>query len=387
MEIFDIIKKLDRKNTDNTDNRDNFFPLEVYCEKCKKDFTVTLCYSQETGEITYNCKKCNTTGMYNINKYFYGKLIWKVNWAMRWAFDSVDFEACGENHLTQTGSYSVASKIVKPIFNGRKPYIQEYRFLGAPGIAKISRAQGEKSLATRYVDLIEPVILRWLFLKNRPEKPFIIDIINGLNKIYSEWDSFLEKIKRGEADETDNYIFKMCTDENLDYCEIPIAFRTLSTSISIAGGDTNTALKIILKYLNSDIHPGRFREMLEPRFTCALKWVTKYGNEEEIMFIQKDFNKEIYDSLSEITKKAISYIEQNLEKGWNEEKLMTIFYAAPRYSRNVPLDSPPDDELKKAQQELFTSLYLLLTGKNKGPRLITLFSMLSREHIKRLLSP
>ncbi len=386
-EIFDILHLQHKPYSVDMENRKKaFYPVQIYCSKCCKDSTRTESYSSESAVLRYICDKCGHNGSYNLNKYFFGKLIWKVNWAMRWFHDSVDFEASGENHLTKLGSYSASSKMVSSVFGGTPPYSQLYRFVGASGIAKLSRTQGEKSLARRYTDLIEPVVLRWLFIKKRPEKPFLIDIDNGLNKIYHEWDVFLEKVQSGDVDEVEKNIFEYST-ADMDYCSIPVAFRTLTTAISVAGGDTNISLKIISKYIDTNENPGELKEKLEPRFSCALKWNMKYRHSEEALTIRGNFNSEYYETLNKHDRKAIAYIVENLEHGWTEERLMNIFYEAPLLARNLNHGFVSKEEIKLMQKGLFEVLYSLITDRKRGPKLSTIFMMISREHILSLLQP
>ncbi|MBP5753060.1 MAG: hypothetical protein J6W60_09420, partial [Treponema sp.] len=102
--------------------REAYYPLEVYCEKCGRDSAKTKSYDKEKTTITYVCQKCGHEGSYNIMPGFKGKLIWKANWALRWSDDSVNFESSGENQLTDTGSYSVATRIAAEIFGGKTPF-------------------------------------------------------------------------------------------------------------------------------------------------------------------------------------------------------------------------------------------------------------------------
>lgn len=160
--------------------RDAYFPLEIYCELCGKDNTAATDWNETEDRIFYTCKNCNHNGNYVIGENYRGKLAWKVNWAMRWADDHVYFESSGENQLTDTGSYSVSSIIALKIFNEEVPFSLQYNFIGIPSIAKVSRHQGERVLAEKITRVLEPPIIRWLLIKNPPNKPFSIDIDKGI---------------------------------------------------------------------------------------------------------------------------------------------------------------------------------------------------------------
>ncbi len=44
---------------------------------------------------------------------FEGKLVWKVDWPMRWAFEHVDFEPAGMDHATPGSSFTVGHSLVE----------------------------------------------------------------------------------------------------------------------------------------------------------------------------------------------------------------------------------------------------------------------------------
>jgi lysyl-tRNA synthetase class 1 len=71
---------------------------------------------------------------------------------------------------------------------------------------------------------------------------------------------------------------------------------------------------------------------------------------------------------------------------WSLPGLTKLVYGIPKLQRGLPLDAPPDDEIKAAQKTLFALLYQLLVGKDKGPRLPTLLLALGEERIRYLLA-
>jgi lysyl-tRNA synthetase class 1 len=71
---------------------------------------------------------------------------------------------------------------------------------------------------------------------------------------------------------------------------------------------------------------------------------------------------------------------------WSLPGLTTLVYGIPKLQRGLPLDAPPDAELKVSQRTLFALLYQLLVGKDTGPRLPTLLLALGQERIRYLLA-
>ena len=72
-------------------------------------------YDDESTDLAYTCDygHAHTT---NLATQAEGKLVWKVDWPMRWAFEHVDFEPAGMDHATPGSSFTVGHELVEKIF-------------------------------------------------------------------------------------------------------------------------------------------------------------------------------------------------------------------------------------------------------------------------------
>lgn len=369
-EIFDIVSVSAGMGREEAEKRrDGYYPLEIYCEKCGKDSTETTDWNASEDRVSYRCR-CGFEGKYTVGADFRGKLAWKVNWALRWTDDGVCYESSGENQLTDTGSYSVSSRVATEIFGGGVPFSNLYRFVGIPGISKVSRAQGEKTLATRFTGVLEPAIVRWLFLKNPPSKAFSVDIEGGIFRIYHEWDQFCEKVARGEASEAERRIFKMATD-GVRSSRIRIPFRTVTTALGISGGHRRKAAEQMLRVVNFAGSAEELFNAAEPRIDAAAYWLYRCGHEEDEPSLRTEFNIAAWNSLSTETKRMVGELRSHLGEFTGEERAREILYTIAK-----------DDAARK---EFFRTLYLLCLGKERGPKLATLLCLTEREKLTTLL--
>ncbi len=71
----------------------------------------------------------------------------------------------------------------------------------------------------------------------------------------------------------------------------------------------------------------------------------------------------------------------------NSRRLTELMYSVPKIVRNLPVDTPPNDELKQAQRSFFIALYTLICGSDTGPRIPTLLLSIGKERAKQLLTP
>ena len=386
-EIFDIINAAKKPYSKEVlEQREDFYPLEVYCAECGRDSAKTVSFDKETTTIKYVCQKCGHEGSYNIFSGFKGKLIWKANWALRWSDDCVNFESSGENQLTDTGSYSVATKIASEIFGGKTPFSLLYRFIGIPGVSKVSRALGKSALASRFCDVLEPPVIRWLLVKTPPNKPITIDIEAGIFRIYHEWDMFCNKIHSGEASDTEMRIWKIAAN-SVAISQTVIPFKIITTALTIANGDKKLASQLLYKITDFDGSVEDLKHRIAPRLEAAHNWLYKYNNVKNEAQLLTEFNQIAWDSLSENCRKTICIITRDIFNLKKESEINELLHNAPKQvlAENCDDSLPDEQALSALQKEVFVGIYRLLLGSDRGPKLATLLALLDKSIFRTLL--
>lgn len=377
-EIFDIFNEHKLPYTQELEQkREVYFPVEVYCHNCRRDHTTVTAFNEKEKSINYVCADCGNKGLYTIGKNFCGKLMWKVNWSARWHDSNVAFESSGENQLTETGSYAVSSRIVKEIFGGSVPFSLLYRFIGVPGAAKLSRALKERALATRFTDVLEPALIRWLLLKNAPNKPFSVDIEENIARLYHEWDVFCQKATGTDATQTERRIYEIAV-KGVKQDSLKIPFGKLVMALTYSK-DVNGALALLQKAGAVKTHntAEELGECIKIRLECARCWLFKYGHNMQSLNLQ--FNGAFYNSLNMQNRQLIDSFAEKIENLGKEEEISALLYDLPKTFAGTTA------EIQKLTEEFFCNLYMLLFGTTKGPKLATLFSLLPPETVKTLL--
>ncbi|MEV5924744.1 lysine--tRNA ligase, partial [Micrococcus luteus] len=115
-----------------------YFPYKPYCGNCEKDLTVVTSYDDDSTELNYTCSACGFAETVRLNEFNRGKLVWKVDWPMRWAYEGVIFEPSGVDHSSPGSSFVVGGQIVREVFDGVQPIGPMYAFVGISGMAKMS---------------------------------------------------------------------------------------------------------------------------------------------------------------------------------------------------------------------------------------------------------
>ncbi|MFB7900623.1 lysine--tRNA ligase, partial [Streptomyces xiamenensis] len=173
-----------------------YFPYKPYCGQCGKDFTKVTSYDDETTEMTYVCTEDEFTETVKLSEFNRGKLVWKVDWPMRWAYEGVIFEPSGVDHSSPGSSFQVGGQIVG-IFDGVQPIGPMYAFVGISGMAKMSSSKGGVFTPGDALKIMEPQLLRWLYARRRPNQSFKIAFDQEIQRLYDEWDKLEAKVADG----------------------------------------------------------------------------------------------------------------------------------------------------------------------------------------------
>ncbi|GCE05867.1 lysine--tRNA ligase [Dictyobacter aurantiacus] len=392
-EIFDILaeyQNLEGQKETVDERRAAYYPFKPYCDNCHKDMTHLTSYRDEDAFLTYVCDNCGHEGSYSLNERIDGKLVWKVDWPMRWSYEQVDFEPGGEDHSSPGSSYTVGQRIVQKVYGAVAPQFIGYAFVGMGGRSKISSSVGTTATVSSALEIIEPAILRWLYARRANNQAFDIDYGQGLLRLYEEWDALVRQINKGTANEVNQRLFERATRTSTDeivYTHKAVPFPLLTSVIDVTQANEEQVLRIISQTLPELQDLGTLRAELEPRFTCALNWVNNYLPDDERTQIRTSFDSEAFASFSEMDQASIRMLAERLDDSWNLASLTELMYSIPKVVRGLAVDTPPNDELKQAQRSFFIALYNLICGRDTGPRIPTLLLSIGLERAKQLLTP
>ena len=127
--------------------------------------TIITAYDDDTTDLSYTCTVCAYDGVTNLATDNEGKLVWKVDWPMRWAFEGVDFEPGGVDHASPGLVVHRRQGAGEAIYDGRAPSFVGYSFVGAGGQVKMSSSRGGVPTAADALKILEAPILRWLYVR------------------------------------------------------------------------------------------------------------------------------------------------------------------------------------------------------------------------------
>ncbi|MFZ4154363.1 lysine--tRNA ligase [Streptomyces pseudogriseolus] len=365
-----------------------YFPYKPYCGNCEKDLTTVTSYDDDSTELTYSCTSCGFSETVRLNEFNRGKLVWKVDWPMRWAYEGVIFEPSGVDHSSPGSSFQVGGQIVG-IFGGKQPIGPMYAFVGISGMAKMSSSKGGVPTPADALKIMEPQLLRWLYARRRPNQSFKVAFDQEIQRLYDEWDRLEAKVADGSvlpADAAAHSRAVRTASGELPRTPRPLPYRTLASVADITAGHEDQALRIL-----SDLDPANPLTSLDearPRYDKAEAWINTHVPADQRTIVRDEPDTELLKSLDEQARESLRLLLDGLADNWSLDGLTHLVYGVPKVQAGFSPDATPKElpaEIKTAQRTFFALLYQLLVGRDTGPRLPTLLLAVGQERVRTLL--
>lgn len=362
-----------------------YFPYKPYCGQCEKDLTTVTSYDDETTELSYTCSACGFAETVKLSEFNRGKLVWKVDWPMRWAYEGVIFEPSGVDHSSPGSSFQVGGQIVT-LFDGVQPIGPMYAFVGISGMAKMSSSKGGVPTAADALEIMEPQLLRWLYARRKPNQSFKIAFDQEIQRLYDEWDKLEAKVADGTvlpADAAAHARAARTAAGELPRTPRPLPYRTLASVADITAGHDEQTLRIL-----TDLDPESPVTSLDevrPRLDRAENWITTQVPADQRTIVREEPDTELLGTLDDEGRESLRLLLEGLDSHWSLDGLTTLVYGVPKVMAGLTPEAKPTPELKVAQRSFFALLYKLLVSRETGPRLPTLLLAVGADRVRKLL--
>ncbi|AJC57519.1 lysyl-tRNA synthetase [Streptomyces sp. 769] len=364
-----------------------YFPYKPYCTVCNKDFTKVIGYDDETTEMSYECVACGHSETVALREFDHGKLVWKVDWPMRWAYEGVIFEPSGVDHSSPGSSFVVGGQIVREVFGADQPIGPMYAFVGISGMAKMSSSKGGVPTPGDALKIMEAPLLRWLYARRKPNQSFKIAFDQEIQRLYDEWDKLAAKVADGTAQPADAAAYTRAIGTaagELPRTPRPLPYRTLASVMDITAGHDEQTLRILTDL--DPAHPVTSLDETRPRLDKAEHWITTQVPADQRTVVRAEPDTELLATLDDQSRGALRLLLDGLDDHWSLDGLTTLVYGVPKVQAGLDPEAKPTPELKVAQRAFFALLYNLLVGRDTGPRLPTLLLAVGADRVRKLLA-
>ncbi|WP_024653389.1 lysine--tRNA ligase [Borrelia persica] len=353
-----------------TELTDDWYPISIFCTKCNRDTTTIKnynhCYS-----IEYYCE-CGHKESIDLRKTWACKLLWRIDWPMRWKYENVDFEPAGKDHHSSGGSFDTSKEIVK-IFGGTPPITFQYDFISIKGHGgKISSSSGDVVSLKDVLEIYTPEVTRFLFASTKPNTEFSISFDLDVIKIYEDYDKF-ERVYYGideiqeKKREAFKRIYELSQPQSPDK-EIPyqIGFRHLSVICQIFEGNKDKIFTLL-----NDVKENQKAKLIN-KIECAINWIKKFAPEDFKFSLRSKFDN--IEVLQDNDKQAVVQLLHFLKKDFNnitEKEIQDEIYNIARSNNIEP-------------SLFFKQLYKILIDKDKGPKLAGFIKIIGIEKFEEI---
>jgi len=362
--IKEIIEKISKRKLPK-----GWIPFNIQCENCGR-MSAAKPIMYEYPIIEYKCD-CGYEGEVDIRKGGVGKLPWRVDWPARWKMLGVTFEPCGKDLATMGGARDTGAKIVEQIYGYPHPALIVYEFILLKGKGAMHSSKGTALSSEEMLKMTPPEVLRFLLMKNQPNKHIVFDSGLGLLSLVDEYDKE-ERAYFGIEGETKGMKDLNKTYELSQSSHIPktipfqLPYRHLVTLIQI-GQNWSEVKKILLRtgQIPRDLSNVN-EEHLKQRTENVRYWLDKFAPDMVKFEVKKNMpNLEI--TVEE--KKFLSSLFKTLSSSvWEAENIHNVIHET---SENENI------QMKTA----FKIIYQILLGKEKGPRAGYFLSNLDKDFV------
>jgi lysyl-tRNA synthetase class 1 len=379
LECRDVIRKaLDEFRTEPLP--EDWLPLAGFCGGCGRD-AVDFVWDGDW-QVEMTCRDCGQTTCVDLREGGNVKLPWRIDWPMRWAFESVCFEPGGKDHSSAGGSYDTASRIVGPVYDGRAPEYVPYDFVRIKGRGgKISSSAGEAVTVADCLRVYEPEMLRWIFASQRPNSEFQISFDLDVIKLYEDYDRAVATAHTpddGSKKDKKRQIVRRTIElssvrpKRIAAGDTPVRvppFRPLSMILQIYDGDVERALSHYEQTgeVKTDAERARFRERAER----VWNWVEDFAPEEFRYRIRETpAASPLEGEPRAVLARLVAVLEEN--PSISEAEL-------------IPHLKTLCEGTSLSASDFYPYAYDLLIAREKGPKLTTLLTTMGSDRALPLL--
>ncbi|MCJ7650488.1 MAG: lysine--tRNA ligase [Candidatus Lokiarchaeota archaeon] len=410
-EIKKILKKYifptldDEKKERFVEMQTSWMPVMVLCEYCNRiqkkgeDGSIkpnrVISYSRDDDEVSYNCPVCGHQGKISI---YSGrlKLNWRIDWPAKWSLFNTSCEPAGKDHCVKGGSYDTGLEICHRIYNYQGPVKLSYEWLRL-GDQDMKTSKGIVFTPKRFQELADPEIYRMLILRTNPMKHISLRIeeLSQYYNYYEKMENIYYNIEEAESTEEKDfliYLYPLTKIENVPESKpirIPFNNMIFLSQVQNLLSKENLYNKA-LSWVDREVAEITFVEF-DNLLTQTTNWIlevksiiNKIETEKKKKFLLNKIG--IFSIPVEINKSLIDKLNQNQisglklfrdfilkEENMNAEKIQNEIFNIAKQSLQI---NP---------KELFKALYLVILGKNSGPRLGSFMALLDKEWLQRRL--
>ncbi len=347
----------------------NWSPWTPICENCGKIIT-TVVTGYDNGIVSYHCKD------YSFDKYKAdgcghrgendplkddGKLMWKGEWATQWAHWGVVAEGAGKEYQVPGSAWWVNAEICERVLGFPMPVPIFYEYLLIDG-AKMSASVGNVVYPRQWKEIARPELLRFIYNKRLMKtRTFSWTDLPTIREDYNRHERiFYNKEKpRNEKDGAHaKRLYELSQLKVSRKMPLQLPFRLCTMVVQIFGVDVDKALEVLKKtgHVEGKVNRDEVRVFL----ARVKKWADAYAPESYRITMQP--------CAKGLGKKEKGYL-LGFAGGLRGTEGVKELCRSLMEKEGIP------------SKEFFANVYMLLFGKDHGPRLAEFVEVYGRNRV------
>ncbi len=380
--VSEIVKKFQETK------HENYIPFDAICPDCGRlanidGFHITSLTDFQRVEndlnsntVKFKCggkeikkKKTEGCGYEGEVKISEGKLQWRSEWPAQWGIFNTTFEPFGKDHFE--GSWKSGQVIAREIYNIEPPIPFVYEFFLVNG-EKMSASKGNVYVTQDVLKILEPEVLLYFYTK-KPEKQRDLTL-GEIFRLVDEFDN-VEKIYYGAEEgrtehETEDAkrMYEMCINKKFSAIPKRLPYVFASTLSQIYGEKAIEKVQEMNKKAGQILYDD---DLAKIRLEKAGNWANLYiPNSERIKIIAHEEAQKIYLRLDNKTKELLNKFVEMCEENLSGKEITLKIGESIKASGD-----------KELFIKFYKACYMLLFGKEKGPKLAGFIDTLDKDFI------
>ena len=359
---------------------EDYWPITIYSGLDGTDNTTVLDWDG-ADTVTYRDVD-GTEKRLDLTRSGAAKLLWRIDWPMRWAHEGVDCEPAGKDHHTAGGSFDTGGPIAREVYDYEPPVTFLFGDVGVKGGAgRISSSAGNAVTIEQVLAVYQPEVVRFLYAGTRPNAEFVVSFDLDVLKIHEDYDR-AERVYFGHEQigarrrDRERRVYELSQIADVPARMPPqVPFRHLCNLLQIRDGDVAATLAALVQELQLTApEAADARRRLQARAQGAAAWLQSYAPPAMRFRLRRPAEPPPVLEPREAAALGLLFHELARLERHDGASLSDRIYAI-----------AGEQELEP--RALFGAAYRALIGAERGPRLADFILLSGRERIAPLLEP
>ena len=311
-----------------------------------------------------------------------GKLPWRIDWAAKWATHGISCEPAGKDHGAAGGSFDTGIPICK-ILGGNPPDKMVYEWIQLKGMGPMSSSKGVTIGPMEALALVPAEIMRFVIARSKVNRHIEFNTGEALFEIADEYERLVSNPPKSVEGETRR--MEVARETNLGAIRLSQITRGSEPSDSIAGVSFRH-LSMLAQIKSDDDEvwsslkrtghlEGEANEALRQRLSRMRNWIEgPHFPQDSRITVRNPSEDRGPSNLEEGQMDFLNSLVGGLrECQWDEGSIEVTIRAAASESL-APL------------KECYSSLYLSIIGKDRGPKIASIIAEIGRDDVIELIS-